>query len=383
MSKRASESQASSSNKRLRMEDTGNNSSSSNSSSIPFVPSGFQLSRARLITKANDSPLTGDCVVYWMSRDQRIRDNHALHYAQSTALTHRVPLKIVFNLVPKFLEATIRQYGFMIKGLQEVEIKAIELNIAFHLTKGNPVETIPQFVQEQHAMLLVTDFSPLRVGSGWVKDVGKRLDDMSGDHKIPLIQVDAHNIVPCWVASPKLEYSARTFRGKITPKIPEYLKEIPEPINHPHGSPAPERIDWQGALDSLEINRDVKEVDWLIPGETAAHNILNEFITKKLKGYDEKRNDPNQNVASHLSPYLHFGQISAQKVILTLKQANKYGSAADSFIEEAVVRRELTDNFCFCKSFCSYLHSLSFLKHIQIILIMIIWMAVMIGRKRL
>lgn len=64
---------------------------------------------------------SGQCVVYWMSRDQRAVDNNAIHYAQGVAQAHNVPLKVVFNLVPKFLEATIRQYGFMIKGLQEVE----------------------------------------------------------------------------------------------------------------------------------------------------------------------------------------------------------------------------------------------------------------------
>ena len=56
-----------------------------------------------------------------MMRDQRAIDNHAMAYAQSVAVAHNVPLKVVFNLVPKFLEATLRQYAFMIKGLEEVE----------------------------------------------------------------------------------------------------------------------------------------------------------------------------------------------------------------------------------------------------------------------
>lgn len=50
----------------------------------------------------------------------------------------------------------------------------------------------------------------------------------------PLFQVDAHNIVPCWVASPKLEYAARTIRGKITKQLPEFLTEFPPVKKHPH-----------------------------------------------------------------------------------------------------------------------------------------------------
>lgn len=45
-------------------------------------------------------------------------------------------------------------------------------------------------------------------------------------------QVDAHNIVPCWVASPKLEYSARTIRGKITNLLPEFLTDFPPVEKH-------------------------------------------------------------------------------------------------------------------------------------------------------
>lgn len=49
-----------------------------------------------------------------------------------------------------------------------------------------------------------------------------------------LLQVDAHNIVPCWVASPKLEYAARTIRGKITKLLPEFLTDFPLIEKHPH-----------------------------------------------------------------------------------------------------------------------------------------------------
>ena len=42
-------------------------------------------------------------------------------YGQKLALKLEVPFHVCFCLVPKFLEATIRQYAFMLKGLQEVE----------------------------------------------------------------------------------------------------------------------------------------------------------------------------------------------------------------------------------------------------------------------
>lgn len=50
------------------------------------------------------------------------------------------------------------------------------------------------------------------------------------------LQVDAHNVVPCWEASNKLEYAARTIRGKITKLLPEFLTEFPPVDTHPHPS---------------------------------------------------------------------------------------------------------------------------------------------------
>lgn len=42
------------------------------------------------------------------------------------------------------------------------------------------------------------------------------------------------------------------------------------------------------------------------------------------------------------------GQISVQRCILTVKlYKSRFKEGADAFIEEAVVRRELADNFCF------------------------------------
>ena len=94
------------------------------------------------------------------------------------------------------------------------------------------------------------------------------------------------------------------------------------------------------------MDESVKPVEWLKPGEKAAHKNLKDFIENKFDKYAELRNDPNSNVLSNLSPYLHFGQISAQRVALIVNGLNDHPSA-ESFLEELIVRRELSDNFCF------------------------------------
>jgi len=82
-------------------------------------------------------------VVYRMSRDQRVRDNWALLFAQELALREKVSLGVVFCVAPKFLDATMRHYGFMLRGLQAVEENLREKHIPFSVLSGAAGEEIP------------------------------------------------------------------------------------------------------------------------------------------------------------------------------------------------------------------------------------------------
>jgi deoxyribodipyrimidine photo-lyase len=57
------------------------------------------------------------------------------------------------------------------------------------------------------------------------------------------------------------------------------------------------------------------------------------------------RNDPNEEAVSNLSPYLHFGQISPLYIALEVLKSGDKG--AEVFLEELIVRRELSLNFVY------------------------------------
>jgi deoxyribodipyrimidine photo-lyase len=280
-------------------------------------------------------------VVYWMSRDQRIKDNWALLFAQDIALTQRAPFLVIFCLVPYFLNATIRQYGFMMRGLEEMEIALKGKNIPFYLISGFPEQQIPEFIEKYRVGTLVTDFDPLRIKRQWKESVAKKI-------AVPFYEVDAHNIVPCWIASQKQEYGAYTFRPKIREWLREFLEDFPGVKRHPVPWGYRVRpIDWEGIRQALPVERTVPEVDWIVPGEKGGQKLLKNFVRRSLPRYGEKRNDPAQQEGqSHLSPYLHFGQVSAQRVALEVLRSEAGRMAKEVFLEELVVRRELSDNFC-------------------------------------
>ena len=289
-------------------------------------------------------------VMYWMWRDKRVQDNWAMLYCQKMAMELNVPLHVLCCVPPSFNEMTIRHYTFMLEGLREVAEECDDLNISFHLKAGCPSDVITDKLLKTHDIgLVVADMSPLREHRGWLETIVKRV----GDHGVSVHQVDGHNIVPVWVASDKQEYAARTIRPKITKKLPEYLTEFPPVIKHPvkYKGKVPEP-NFESVYRSLEVDEKgwgVEPVsDFFPPGTKAGLNNLEQFVGKRFKAYGSSRNDPNVTALSNLSPWVNMGQISMQRAVLYVKKHGKGSSESTaSFVEEAVVRRELSDNFCY------------------------------------
>ncbi len=283
-------------------------------------------------------------VIYWMSRDQRVSDNWALLFAGELAKERGSYLAVAFCLLPQFLGVSAMQYLFLLQGLKEVENNLQAHNIPFFLLHGDPGREISHLLGEMNAGALVCDFSPLRQSrecSSMVADV----------NDISLYEVDAHNIIPCWQASQKQEWAAYSFRPKVHRLLFEFLDEFPilqkkalnkEVLNYPNAN-GPIENDWQEAERSLRADA-MAQAEWIVPGEAAAMKQLDYFLEIKLDGYEKDRNNPNIDGQSGLSPYLHFGQISAQRIALEALRSRK---DAGAFLEELIVRRELSENYCY------------------------------------
>jgi deoxyribodipyrimidine photo-lyase len=276
-------------------------------------------------------------IIYWMRRDQRIDDNWALIYAQQMAMERKKGLEIVFCLADDFLGAAQRQFGFMLSGLKELSKKCNELNIHFTMLKGNVSESICKYISETNPCLLITDFDPLKIKRQWQKSVSENIN-------IPFYEVDAHNIIPCKVLSEKQEYAAYTIRPKVKRLLNEYLTDFPKIVKHPFNINV---SNTKIIIDLSNYTGIPKFSEIFIAGEIAAKNVLDEFIKQKLSNYNELRNDPSLNYQSNFSPYLHFGQISAQRIVLEINKVESEIDSKEAFLEELIVRKELSDNYCF------------------------------------
>lgn len=306
----------------------------------PLSRDGDLLDRRRALNTAAP-PSDGRCVLYVMSRDQRTIDNHALLAAQRHAVAVELPLVVAFVVYPRPHGRAREHYAFMLDGLDDVDadLAAHDIPFVIRVAGHGPLRSLRSLVSDTRPAAIYMDFSPLRgpraLRSALVSGVGASGTD------VPVFEVDTHNIVPAWIASDKQEFAARTIRPKIHAQLRRFL--VPPPALRRHPFPWRHRLTSKSlssvrraVLPSLPSNGTSIAA---VPGQVAAARALRSFVSERLDGYAWRRNDPTVDGLSGLSPYLHFGQLASLRVVLTVPDA-------ETLIEELVVRKELSDNFC-------------------------------------
>ncbi len=280
-------------------------------------------------------------VVYWISRALRTIDNQALYAAQQEALKYNEPLLVFFNLHANFPYANQRNMDFLLKGLAEVSLKLKVMNIPTLVMQGDILSNLDKLNQKVEIRSIFTEHHVLRP----IKAMHEQVGIWAHQHKISFTKVNTACVIPVWIASPKLEYSAKTIRNKIMNQYVPYLEQTYPLVSHPYPSLIKECFTVKDVeLILSKHNWKQLSLSSLNPGEDAANEVLDDFVQNRLQNYDH-RNEIDSQGQSHLSAYLHFGMISPLKMIRTVKETNHPNAAL--FIEEAMVRRELAENYCF------------------------------------
>jgi deoxyribodipyrimidine photo-lyase len=282
----------------------------------------------------------GDYVLYWMQVSQRAEDNHALEYAILKANDLRKPLVVFFGITGRFPEANERHYYFMLEGLREVKASLEKRGIQMVVRHESPEQGAVRMAKR--ACLAVVDRGYLRIQRKWRDDAAKRMG-------CPLVQVESDAVVPIEEASPKEEYAAATIRPKINKKLKSFLVPLKE--RNPVVNSLSLKFqsfdldDLDEAISKLHIDRSVRRLNSFRGGAKEAKKHLRTFLEYKIDRFGDLRNDPSLDYLSHMSPYLHFGQISPLSIALNVSKTDSPGREA--FLEELIVRRELSMNFVF------------------------------------
>jgi deoxyribodipyrimidine photo-lyase len=273
-----------------------------------------------------------------MQSSQRAEDNWALSYAIEKANTLGLPIIVYFGLTTEFPEANSRPYWFMLEGLKEVCAALQKLGIRFVIKQGSPPQGLIGLSKK--ASEVIVDRGYLRVTKEWYNYVAERV-------QAPLIQVEDNVVVPVEETSQKEEYSAATLRPKLLAKLNQFLDLPPQIL--------PKKPSLDMEIDSvplanlekmfadLQIDRSVNISKYFQGGTTRAKKLLDLFIENNLWIYEREGNNPENNCASYLSPYLHFGQISPIYIAIQILRTN--ASISHKFLEQLIIRRELATNF--------------------------------------
>jgi deoxyribodipyrimidine photo-lyase len=296
----------------------------------------------------NDADIRkGDYVLYWMQQSQRAKFNHALEYAVQQANKQDRTLLVAFGLTDNYPEANLRHYTFMLEGLKETQEALASRGIKLVVRRGQPPEIALSL--GRRASMIVCDRGYLRHQNAW-------RDQVAQEANCRVVQVESDVIVPVEVVSDKAEYAARTIRPKIQRNLDAYLVGLKSiTVKHQSLAMKIQGIDLDNTgdlLQELNLDHSVTPVSELFKGGTTqAAKRFGAFLRHRLKHYDQHSNQPQTDDISHMSPYLHFGQISPLYLAQQISRApNTLKTAKDSYLEELVVRRELAMNFAFYTS---------------------------------
>lgn len=281
-----------------------------------------------------------------MSRALRVQDNPALLYAQKAALEHNANLEVHFYVMKNFPHANARNMTFLLQGLLEVSLHLETFNIPLYAHIGSAYEALKDQLDET-IVAVYTEHAVLR----FPKEQHALVNQLCMSKGIPFKRISTSTVVPVNIASLKLEYAARTFRPKIMGQYKAFLKE-PELLKiHPNQS-FENSFDQKQYEEILSHFKDIAPYPTSLPsGEKAAIDHLNAFIENGLDRY-HLRNEVDAQATSHLSSYLHFGMLSPRLMIASIEKTNHVNAAL--FVEEAMVRRELAENYCYyCASYDS------------------------------
>ena len=287
-----------------------------------------------VVRRQGDPDPDGHCVVYWMRRSIRAEDNPSLDIAIQAANALGKPLVVLFALVP-IANANLRHYTFLIEGLAEIPDELRKKHVGFVLRRY-PDHDIAKFCSQMKAALLVTDENPLRGPE-------RRLQKVIHELRIPVWSIDSDVVVPSKLV-PGKQYAARIIRPKLARLRDQFL--VPS-LN------LSAKTLWKSNLKSLTcdlsaldaMNRSVQPAPAIRGGTREAMRLVREFTTKKLQGYPQGRNYPEDDGTSRLSPYLHFGNISPVTIARAVLNADAPNEAKDAFLDQLITWRELAINF--------------------------------------
>lgn len=314
----------------------------------------------------------GDFVLYWMIANRRSGWNFALQRAAEWASELGKPLVVLEALRSDYPWASDRLHAFVIQGMAANARAFAERNVLYFPYVEPEVGAGRGLLESlaDDAAVVITDDFPCFFLPRMVAAAAEKL-------QCKLEVVDSNGLLPMRAAE-KVFLRAVDFRRFLQKTLPTHFADRPlaDPLAEMelpvldslprHISDRWPQIDvkrWSTEdLHPLPIDHTVGPVSYA-GGSEVADRRLSEFLGQHLSRYGEGRRDVKNRATSELSPYLHFGHVSAHQIFAALADqeswsperafhkatAARHGwwgmsEPAEAFLDELITWRELGYN---------------------------------------
>ena len=265
--------------------------------------------------------------LWWIRRDLRLQDNPAL----TAALDHAERVIPVFVLDPVLLDSDYvgeKRLAFLLGGLRALAADLRERGSRLIVRRGDPAEALTDVLHASQAesVFAQADVSPY----------ARRRDERVRQH-LPLrltggLTVHPPGAVRKQDGDPYTVYTwySRTWKSFPLPtaadllQAPDALPAVPDDVTG-------EAIPKEPALP---------ECVPFAPGEAEAHRRLDDFTAGPITHYHQRRDRMDLDGTSRLSPYLHFGMLSAREAVIAAREAKEHGGGegAQTWLDELIWR---------------------------------------------
>ena len=301
------------------------------------------------VIQLNDKPVIKNAryVLYWMQMFKRVDNNHSLIYAIRRANELKLPLVVYEGLKYYYPWASDRIHTFILEGVEEKrrEFERLGIRYLFFLQKDadSPRNTVAALAKD--AALIVTDDFPCFI----IPEHNRRIAERA---EVPVFAVDSNGVIPMSKFD-KEEYAAYTIRPKINRLLERYLV----PLANESVERSSIGIDIDSGFETLVTSQTIRklvsecDIDHRVPasaqykgGTAEGRKRLKKFVDEILPDYETARSKPDRDRSSRMSAYLHFGFLSPLEIALAVKNSGAPQESVDAYLEELIVRRELSYN---------------------------------------
>ena len=339
------------------------------------------------IRAVNDRPPSpgGGYVLYWMIAFRRTHYNFSLQRAAAWARELNKPLVVLEPLRCGHQWASDRLHRFVIEGMADNARRLAKKQVFYYPYLEPSIGAGRGLLHALagSACVVVSDDYPAfflpRMTKASASQIPTRFELVDSNGVLPLRAADKvfsrafdfrrflqKDLLPHLAEFPQADPLARA-RLPASPQLPPDLGK-----RWPMANPT-ELLTSDSRLRSFPIDHAVRPVA-TVGGSGVASRALRSFLKIKLDRYAAERNQPECEVTSGLSPYLHFGHISVHQVLEAVMRAadwtpNNVASKAtgssngwwgmapevEAFLDELITWRELGFNMCWqCEDYDKY-----------------------------